>query len=62
MIKSYKILRKVGYIGSKRQKHIFKRRFSKTGNAVSESEKTTIQKLQDLKDSKIKNNPINHRK
>ena len=49
----------IGYIRSKRQtrkktiiakqKQIVKRRFSKTSNAVSESETTTIQELQNLK-------------
>ena len=61
----------VGYIRSKRQtrknnhselKQIFKRRFSKTRNAVSESDTTTIQQLQDLKDSIDKNNPANDHK
>ena len=49
----------IRYIRSKRQtrkktiiakqKQIVKRRFSKTSNAVSESETTTIQELQNLK-------------
>ena len=35
------------------------RRFSKKRNAVSESDTTAIQELQDLKDSIDKNNPLN---
>ena len=39
-----------------KQKQIIKPGFSKTLNAVLESDNTTIQKLQDLKDSIDKNN------
>ena len=41
-----------------KQKQIIKRRFSEKRNAVSESDKNTIQELQDLKDSINKINPI----
>ena len=58
---------KIGYIRSKRQtqkktvitkeKQIIRKRFSKGGNAVSESDTNTIQELQDLEDSLNRNNP-----
>ena len=59
----------VGYIRSKLKtrkkntkiatlKQIIKRRFSKTTNAVSESDTTTSKELQNLKDSIDKNSPI----
>ena len=60
------------YIRSKRQttkktiiakpQQTIRRRFSKIRNAVSESDTTTIQELQDLKDSIDRNNPKNEQK
>ena len=44
------------------QKQNIKRRFSKIRNAIWESDTTTIQELQDLKDSKDKNKPIKDQK
>ena len=40
-----------------KQKQVVKRKLSKTRNAVSETDATTKQELQDLKDSIDKNNP-----
>ena len=58
----------IGYIRSKRQtrkktiiakqKQIIKRRFSKRRNAALESDTKTIEELQYLKNTIIKNNPI----
>ena len=39
---------------------MIKRKVSKRQNAVSESDTDTIQELQDMKDSIIKNNPIDN--
>ena len=62
----------VGYNKSKRksrkktiiakQKHIIKRKLSKTRNAVSESDTIAIQNLQDLNNSIEKIKPIDQRK
>ena len=45
-----------------KQNQIIKRRFFKSPNAVSESDSTTIQETQDLKDSIDNNYPINKQK
>ena len=45
-----------------KQKHIIKRKLSKTRNAVSESDTITIQNFQDLNNSTGKIKPIDQRK
>ena len=45
-----------------KKKHFKKRKFSKTRNAVSESETTKIEKIQNLKVLIDKSNPIEQQK